>query len=122
MKILSREERKALSPEAKKQYMAELNAFIETEKKKLEEVIELIKNASDYDEYELVRGEDQTKLSLWINEEWKTNDIIKVTEEGTVAFRGFKGRYRVCWKDENGNKQEAEFYLMNDGDGFHSLP
>ena len=75
MKILSREERKALSPEAKKQYMAELNAFIETEKKKLEEVIELIKNASDYDEYELVRGEDQTKLSLWINEEWKTINI-----------------------------------------------
>ena len=34
-----------------------------------------------------------------------------------VNFRGFKGFYRVSWKDKSGKEQHAEFYLKQDGDG-----
>jgi endo-1,4-beta-xylanase len=61
-------------------------------------------------------------LDRLINEEWKTRDVLKVKEDGTVRFRGFKGRYVVSWKDKKGNIQQAEFYLRKDGDGFHSIP
>jgi hypothetical protein len=35
----------------------------------------------------------------------------------TVAFRGFKGRYRVTYTDASGAAQSAEFHLAKDGDG-----
>ncbi len=61
-------------------------------------------------------------LNKLINEEWKTNDIVKVKEDGTITFRGFKGRYIISWKDKLGKMQQAEFYLKNDGDGFQTFP
>jgi GH35 family endo-1,4-beta-xylanase len=61
-------------------------------------------------------------LNQLINEEWKTNLIVKVKEDGTATFRGFKGRYVVTWNDKHGNEQKAGFYLKNDGDGFHTFP
>lgn len=57
-------------------------------------------------------------LNKLINEEWKTRTTIKVDEEGNATFRGFKGRYRVIWKNETGDEQVAEFDLKKDGDGF----
>jgi endo-1,4-beta-xylanase len=60
-------------------------------------------------------------LDKLINEDWKTRMTLKVGEDETATFRGFKGRYVVSWKDKNGNKQQAEFYLKNDGDGFNSF-
>ena len=59
-------------------------------------------------------------LNNLINEEWKTRSTIKVREDGTATFRGFKGRYVVEWKDKHGNGQKAEFYLKKDGDGFQT--
>jgi endo-1,4-beta-xylanase len=56
-------------------------------------------------------------LDKLINHEWKTNEIVIVGENGSVKFRGFKGRYRVSWKDKSGKEQHAEFYLKQDGDG-----
>lgn len=56
-------------------------------------------------------------LDRLINHEWKTNMTVKASDKGKVQFRGFKGRYRVCWKDKSGQEQQAEFYLKNDGDG-----
>lgn len=56
-------------------------------------------------------------LDNLINHEWKTNLTIKADENGNVKFRGFKGRYRVSWKDKSGKEQHAEFYLKRDGDG-----
>jgi hypothetical protein len=56
-------------------------------------------------------------LDQLINHEWKTNLSVKTGENGTVKFRGFKGRYRLSWKDKSGKEQQAEFYLKQDGDG-----
>ncbi|MGN0847424.1 MAG: endo-1,4-beta-xylanase [Kiritimatiellia bacterium] len=37
-----------------------------------------------------------------INNEWKTRTTVKVSPEGAVAFRGFRGRYRLSWTDKDG--------------------
>ena len=37
-----------------------------------------------------------------VNREWKTKTVVRASD-GKVSFRGFKGRYRLSWKDENGN-------------------
>ena len=56
-------------------------------------------------------------LDQLINHEWKTNLTLKADKDGKVKFRGFKGLYRVSWKDKSGKKQQSEFYLKQDGDG-----
>ncbi len=56
-------------------------------------------------------------LDQLINHDWKTKETVVAERDGTVKFRGFKGAYRLSWKDKNGNDQKAEFYLKNDGDG-----
>jgi len=56
-------------------------------------------------------------LDNLINNEWKTMITVKAGENGSVKFRGFKGNYRISWKDKSGKEQKAEFYLKNDGDG-----
>lgn len=56
-------------------------------------------------------------LDNLINHEWKTNTTVVVDKNSTVRFRGFKGRYRISWKNSAGEEQVAEFYLKNDGDG-----
>ncbi len=57
-------------------------------------------------------------LDQLINHEWKTNLAMKAGPDGIIRFRGFKGKYRVSWKDKAGKQQLAEFQLKNDGDGF----
>lgn len=56
-------------------------------------------------------------LDKLINQEWKTRMTVKAGENGSVKFRGFKGRYRVSWKDKSGKDHQAEFFLKQDGDG-----
>lgn len=56
-------------------------------------------------------------LDTLINHEWKTNLSVKADETGTVKFRGFKGNYRMSWKDKSGKVQQAEFCLKEDGAG-----
>ncbi len=56
-------------------------------------------------------------LDKLINHEWKTRLTTKVDKNGNVNFRGFKGCYRMSWKDQSGKEQQAEFYLKQDGDG-----
>ncbi len=55
-------------------------------------------------------------LDNLINDEWKTRTIRKTDEDGVVRFRGFKGQYKVSWKDKTGIQQHAEFYLKQDGE------
>ena len=43
-----------------------------------------------------------------VNREWKTRTVVKVAG-GKVSFRGFKGRYRLSWKDENGKARSSLF-------------
>lgn len=56
-------------------------------------------------------------LDRLINHEWKSNMTVKADENGTVRFRGFKGRYRISWKDKSGKACSSDFYLNQDGDG-----
>jgi GH35 family endo-1,4-beta-xylanase len=56
-------------------------------------------------------------LDNLINHEWKTNITVSTEENGIVKFRGFRGQYRLSWRDKSGKEQQVEFYLRNDGDG-----
>ena len=42
-----------------------------------------------------------------INREWKTKTSV-VAKGGKVSFRGFRGRYRLTWKDAEG-KDRSKF-------------
>ena len=57
-------------------------------------------------------------LNKLINDEWKTQTTVIVEENGQAKFRGFKGNYRLSWKNSAGKEQTAEFYLKEDGDGW----
>jgi hypothetical protein len=43
-------------------------------------------------------------LDRLINHEWKTSLDAKASA-GKVAFRGFRGRYRLTWKGADGNQR-----------------
>lgn len=42
-----------------------------------------------------------------INHQWRTEMTVE-SDEGKVAFRGFRGKYRLSWTDENGKAQSLE--------------
>jgi hypothetical protein len=46
-----------------------------------------------------------------INREWKTSLVAK-SSGGKVAFRGFRGRYRLTWKDADG-MERSKFVEVN---------
>lgn len=56
-------------------------------------------------------------LDSLINHEWKTKMTVKAGEKGSIKFRGFKGSYRLSWKDKSGKQQQSEFSLKQNGDG-----
>ena len=43
-----------------------------------------------------------------INGEWRTRLVAKADASGAVSFRGFKGRYRLSWRDETGAERSSE--------------
>lgn len=50
-------------------------------------------------------------LDQLINHEWKTNTTVKADKGGNVEFRGFKGKYRITYKDNKGKTQSVEYIL-----------
>ena len=38
-----------------------------------------------------------------LNREWRTKTSVKA-QGGKVAFRGFRGKYRITWKDADGRE------------------
>ena len=44
-------------------------------------------------------------LDSLINHEWRTN-VEVLSRNGKVSFRGFRGRYRLSWKGQDGNRRE----------------
>ena len=36
-----------------------------------------------------------------INKEWKTNLTVKPDSDGKISFRGFRGTYKISWKDKS---------------------
>lgn len=54
-------------------------------------------------------------LNQLINHDWKTNLTLQADGDGDIQFRGFKGKYRITWKDTNGAHQEKIIDLIEDG-------
>lgn len=50
-------------------------------------------------------------LDQLINHEWKTHLALKADEHGKVSFRGFRGTYRLTWRDGEGRRRTKEFHL-----------
>ena len=50
-------------------------------------------------------------LDELINHEWKTNTTVKADENGKVQFRGFKGKYRITYKNDEGKTESVEYIL-----------
>ena len=50
-------------------------------------------------------------LDRLINREWKTRLTLKAGADGSVTFRGFKGKYRLTWADAAGNAKHADVHL-----------
>lgn len=50
-------------------------------------------------------------LNKLIHDEWKTRTTVKAGADGTVAFRGFRGKYRLSWTDAAGNAVTREVAL-----------
>ncbi len=46
-----------------------------------------------------------------INHQWKTNLTVKADPNGKIAFRGFKGTYKLTWQDAAGKTQEKTVEL-----------
>ena len=51
--------------------------------------------------------------ALWklIHEDWRTKLEVAADADGKVRFRGFKGRYRLAWKDRGGQVKTQEVEL-----------
>ena len=49
-----------------------------------------------------------------INREWKTKTTVKA-KDGKVAFRGFKGRYRLSWPCGNSDERRSRYVWLTDG-------
>ena len=47
-------------------------------------------------------------LNNLVNREWKTKARVAVTPDGQVRFRGFRGHYRLSWKDADGRTRTTE--------------
>ena len=52
-----------------------------------------------------------TVLDDLINHAWKTDVRVKAEAKGIVKFRGFRGKYRLSWKGEDGSERSTEVVL-----------
>lgn len=50
-------------------------------------------------------------LDQLINKEWKTNLNVKVSGNGEIRFRGFRGTYMVSWTDSHDVRHTKEYIL-----------
>ena len=50
-------------------------------------------------------------LNNLINNEWKTKLTVKPDDSGKISFRGFKGTYKISWKDKYGRDREMLYHL-----------
>ena len=46
-------------------------------------------------------------LDRLINDEWRTRLTVKAGADGAVSFRGFRGAYRLSWRDASGALRES---------------
>ena len=55
-----------------------------------------------------------TRLKKLIHEEWTTHVDATTDEQGTAAFRGFRGRYTIRVKPADGEARSFEAILSKD--------
>ena len=53
------------------------------------------------------------EINNLINKEWKTRLTLTADKDGTIRFRGFKGRYRVSYRDTTG-KDHTRYIRLSD--------
>ena len=41
-------------------------------------------------------------LDRLVNDEWRTRLTVTAGADGSVSFRGFRGAYRLSWRDASG--------------------
>ncbi len=46
-------------------------------------------------------------LNKLINEVWRTDAVVKADKDGRVEFRGFRGSYKLSWRDASGKERSA---------------
>lgn len=51
-------------------------------------------------------------LNNLINKEWRTSLKLKAGKDGTVKFRGFRGKYRITYTDEQGEEKTVEYHVQ----------
>ena len=47
-------------------------------------------------------------LDRLINHEWRTQLTVDADAEGSVSFRGFRGAYRLSWRDASGDLRSSD--------------
>ena len=52
-------------------------------------------------------------LDRLINHEWKTRLSLRADASGRIAFRGFKGQYRLVWKGTDGRECAKTLHVTN---------
>ena len=58
------------------------------------------------DKYWAIWNDDvQKKIDADIEKHRKADAAVAAAQGGKVAFRGFRGKYRLTWKDADGKKQ-----------------
>ena len=50
-------------------------------------------------------------LNKLINDEWKIKIEAKADKDGNISFRGFRGKYKLTWQNENGDSEQKTFIL-----------
>ena len=60
--------------------------------------------------------------ALWklVNEEWRTRTSVRAGKGGEVRFRGFRGKYRLSWRDASG--AERERFVVLAGSAGQEIP
>jgi GH35 family endo-1,4-beta-xylanase len=58
----------------------------------------------------------QPKLSYYalnnlINNEWKTRLLLKAGKDGSVKFRGFRGKYHITYTTDNGKEETIDYHV-----------
>ena len=57
-------------------------------------------------------------LDELINKEWHTSMALFPAKDGTMSFRGYKGKYRISWTDKSGKKHVEMVHLSKNGSNF----
>ena len=50
-------------------------------------------------------------LDQLINHDWRTNLTFKAPKDGKISWRGFKGNYKITYKDKKGKSVTLDYHV-----------